>query len=137
MKKRLRLILEWALLATLIGGTGLAVARAQPVDSAPQFVKFEPIIVPVFIDNRSAGLLSVQVYLEAPNSATRATLERRRPHLVDAYTDALIRHARLYVDPAQPINVDAVAAKIDAATAMASDGNAARVLILEAMARPT
>jgi len=135
MKSRFRLIFEWTLLAATLGGAGFAVARAQPLDQAPQYVKFEPIIVPVFIDNRSAGLLSVHVLLEAGSGDERARIESRRPHLIDAYTDALIRHARLYIDPLAPVDVAAVAAAIEAANA-AEVEQQPRVLIVDAMAQP-
>lgn len=130
------MILEWLLLAAMLGGAGFAVARAQPVDQAPQYVKFEPIIVPVFIDNRAAGLLSVHLYLEAGSGSERAFIEARRPHLIDAYTDTLIRYARLYVDPLAPIDVKALAASIGAATAAEVPDTRPHVLILEAMAQP-
>lgn len=136
MKSRFRGILEWTVLAAVLGGAGFAVARAEPLDQAPQYVKFEPIIVPVFIDNRSSGLLSVQVYLESTSSAERAFIEGRRPRLIDAYTDALIRHARVYVDPLAPVDVEAVQSAIHSATADEIEGTAPRVLILEAMAQP-
>jgi hypothetical protein len=134
MERRARQSIEWLLLAALLGGAGFAVARAEPAAPAPQYVKFEPIIVPVFIDNRSAGLMSVQVHLEAPGSAARAAIEARRPQLIDAYTDALIRHARLYVDPLAPIDIDRLAEAVRRATT--AEGMEAEVLVLEAMAQP-
>lgn len=136
MKSRIRDFLGWLLLAAMLGGAGLAVARAQPIDQAPQYVKFEPIIVPVFIDNRSAGLLAVHVYLETADGRERAFLETRRPRLVDAYTDALIRHARLNIDPVTPVDVDGLQAAIADATRQTVGGKMPRVLILEAMAQP-
>jgi hypothetical protein len=136
MKTRLRLIFEWTLLASMIGGAGFAVARAQPLDEAPQYVQFEPIIVPVFIDNRSAGLLSVHLFIEASSGEQRAMLESRRPRLIDAYTDALIRHARIHIDPLVPVDVSGLNAAIEAATQTEVTGASPRVLIVEAMAQP-
>lgn len=136
MSRAFRQKVEWMLLAALLGGAGFAVAHAEPAEEAPQYVKFEPIIVPVFIDNRSAGLMSVQVQLEAASGADRAAIEARRPRLIDAYTHALIRHARLYVDPLAPIDVDALAAQLQATTDSVLDRREPRVLVLEAMAQP-
>lgn len=136
MKSRLRSLSQGLLLAGLIGGAGFAVARAEPAETAPQYVKFEPVIVPVFIDNRSAGLLSVRLYLEADDSKARARIEAQRPRLIDAYTNQLIRHARLHIDPSAPIDVPALTEALTRATAPVIAGEQARVLILEAMAQP-
>ena len=135
MSRRLRNNIGWLLVAGLLGG-GLAVARAEPVDPTPNYVKFEPIIVPVFIDNRSAGLLSVQVQLDPREDGDRALIEASRPRLIDAYTHALIDHARLYVDPLAPIDVDALARRLGAATDATLDMATPRLLVIEAMAQP-
>jgi hypothetical protein len=135
MTRRIRQYLAWLLLALMLAGAGLAVARAEPADRAPYYVPFEPIIVPVFIDSRSSGLLSVQIQLEATSNAERAAIEAQRPRLIDAYTNALIRHARIHVDPLATVDVDAIAAAVAGATTATLDGVAPRVLIVEAMAQ--
>jgi hypothetical protein len=135
MAGRLGRLANWTLAAALVGGAGFAVARAEPFDSAPQYVKFEPIIVPVFVGERTAGLLAVHVALAAKDSSTRARLDGLRPRLVDAYTHALIAHARLNVDPLAPLDSPALESVLAEATRNVTDGNV-RVLLLDTLAQP-
>lgn len=114
-----------------------ASSDAEPAEEAvPQYVKFEPLLVPIYIDGEADGLLAVRVAVQAIDDAERDALEAIRPKLIDAYVLSLIEHARLRVDPARPIDAQRLTAVLQAATRKASGSPNARVLIVEAAARP-
>jgi hypothetical protein len=135
MKGRFRRVCEWVLLAGFVAGASLAVARAQPAEP-PHYVALDPVVAPVYIDNRAAGLLAVRVSIRTDSAESSAYLQQRAPRLVDAYTSALTGYARLHVDPAAPLDIGEVEAVLERATARTVAAPGARVLIQEAMARP-
>jgi hypothetical protein len=112
-----------------------AVAVPGHAADAPQFVKFRPIIVSTFDDTRVSGLLSVTVHVQARDRAARQRLERARPKLQDAFTCAAIELGQLYVSPERRINVQLLAARLQAAATAAFPGEQLRVYVVDASSR--
>ncbi len=120
-----------------IAALGFAVARAEPMASAPTYLKFEPLIVPVYAEQGATGLLAVRVVLEARDDSARQRLDRLRPRLIDGWTVALVDHARLHVDPNRPLDMPAIAASLEQAATRIGHDDVRRVYLIEAGARPS
>ena len=120
-----------------VAALGFAVVRAEPVASSPTYLKFEPLIVPVYAEQGSAGLLAVRVVIEAADSNARQRLDHLRPRLIDGWTVALVDHARLHVDPARPLDMPSLAATVKQAAVRIGHADVRNVYLIEAAARPS
>lgn len=122
--------------AGLIAGLGIAVARADTAPQPPAYVRFDPLILPVYVDQQAGGLLAIRLTVEATDPQARARLEALRPRLVDGWTVALVDHARIAVEPASALDVAGLAAISDGVARRIGGTDVARVLVVDVAARP-
>ncbi|MGB3722509.1 MAG: hypothetical protein WA979_06785 [Pacificimonas sp.] len=121
-----------ALVASLTA-TAAAYADTPSGDAAPEYVRFEPLIVPIFDTGAEPGLVGVQIVLRTYDPAERTRLENLRPRLNDAWLHALAEHGRLYLAADRPIDVIALQAALEDASEPHFGGNT-HLLIVEEMA---
>ncbi len=121
-----------ALIASLTA-TASAYADAPDRDAVPEYVRFEPLIVPIFDGGASAGLIGVQITLNTGSSGERRRLEQLRPRLTDAWLHALAEHGRLHVEADRAIDVEALRSVLMTAASPYLDSDT-ELLVVEAMA---
>ncbi|MEO0500819.1 MAG: hypothetical protein AAF205_09730 [Pseudomonadota bacterium] len=122
-----------ALVAAGLAAVTLVPAAAERREPVPNHVRFEPIVVPIYEDDRMAGLIGVRLVLDADSRTARRRLERLRPRLTDAWLTALVEHGRLHLYADQPLDMDALDTALSDAVAGETRGQA-DLLIIEAMA---
>lgn len=120
----------------------LCVAPAQANAEKPKagdglYVRFEPMIIPVFSDGRVAGLMSVTVNLQVKDEAAQKAIEAVRPKFIDAMRTRLAGIAELWVDPRRPINVTQMRGALQQAIAPISAAWQPRLLVVDASVRAT
>lgn len=121
---------------------GFAAGPAQANAEKPKteeglYVRFEPMIVPVFADGRVAGLMSVTVNLQVKDEAAQKAIEAARPKFIDAIRTKLAGVAELWVDPRRPINVAQMRGALQQAIAPISAAWKPRLLVVDASVRLT
>jgi hypothetical protein len=127
-------IISAAAVAAAIAWSSPAQAAANPAD-APQFVRMQPFIFSLVVDNQVAGIAQVTVGLQLLDPLQRDSVEAQRPKLRDAFNRTLIELGRLYIDPRRPIDSRMLATHLQAAANQTAPDAKLRVLILDASAR--
>lgn len=122
-------------LAVLLLPTSGWAASANSAKDAPQYVRFEAMIVPVLADRRAAGLMSVKLNLKVPTPEDKQRIADARIRFVNAYTQALVAFAQLRVNPRRALDIEAVTAALQQTTDAMGLDHAAEVFIVEASVR--
>lgn len=104
-------------------------------DGAPTFVRFEPIIVPLFDDTRVAGMMSVTVTLQVPKPEDKDAIEARRIRYIDAFNTALMQLGRLKLDPRRPLDVRLLANELQRAADRTHGKPGLKAFVVDASAR--
>lgn len=99
------------------------------------YVRFEPIIIPVFDSARVSGLVSVTVNLKVDSAEIKQVIEADRPRFINAYRLALAEVADLYISPRQPLQVARIHQAIQRATDKLHAKHPAKALIVDASVR--
>lgn len=140
---RLRLLLPVALvLASSLGVPAAAQAQGNDKqgngkEQIPVFniVRFEPIIVTLFDNNRAIGLMSVTLALQVPNPSDKEEIEAKRIKYVDAFNAALLQMGRLHISPNRPVNVPLIASTLENTANQMHRKGKVRALVLDASTR--
>lgn len=99
------------------------------------YVRFEPIIIPVFDTARVSGLVSVTVNLKVGTPEDKQAIESDRPRYVNAFRLALAEVADLYINPRQPLKVTLIHQAIQRAANQLYAKHPVKALIVDASVR--
>lgn len=119
--------------AGLIAAFSLTSVARELDDAGRQYVQFEPLVTPVYIGGDVAGLVGIRIAVAVESRAHREQVGALRPRLTDAYLHALSDHARLYLNPGEPVDLQALHGALVEANEAAGAG-AGELLLLETMA---
>lgn len=124
-------------LAISLAMPAMAAGGGEKTDDAEnQFVKLQPMIVPVLQDKRMRGLVSVQVSLKLADPANREKVEQLKPKLTDRYILTLNQLGQTMIAIDRPVNLGLIQQVLQRGTDHILGADTASVLIIDASSRP-